>query len=47
MVKIIVRFHVVTGYDTVSSFYHIRIKTVWERVKKSPEAQELTFESHY
>jgi hypothetical protein len=41
MAKIIVRFYIMTGCDSVSSFYGIGKKTVWKRILHSTEAQQL------
>ena len=41
MAKIIVRLHVMTGCDSVSSFYGIGKKQVWKRTATSVEAQKL------
>ena len=41
MKKVIIRFHVMTGCDTVSSFYGIGKKAVWKNVLRSQEAKDL------
>ena len=45
MAKVIVRLHVMTGCDSVSSFYGIGKKTVWNRTLRSTEAQQLLLDS--
>ena len=41
MKNAIVPLHIVTGCDTVSSFFGIGKKSVWKRVEKDKEAQLL------
>ena len=41
MAKIIVRLHVMTGCDSVSSFFGIGKKSVWKNTKSSEEARAL------
>ena len=41
MKDILVTFHVMTGCDSVSSFYGIGKKSIWKNVIRSSEAKDL------
>ena len=41
MANVVIPLHIITGCDSISSFFGIGKKTVWKRVEKSDEAQML------